>query len=453
MHKFLSCHISEYKSDSAMIQAAVDQAALTGETVTIPRMNPRTGEPVWVFEEAVKLYSGSVICLDNCIIRGGAELFDNLFKNSNARTEFALTEEGQQKDICIYGLGNAVLDGGVPIPFSEKTWKPGDPFIFSVSPIHFHNVTGFSIKNIKITNQRYWGIVCHFCTDGVIQGIRFDTEGRSINQDGIDLRIGCKDILIEDISGTVGDDMVALTALYGGERSLAVEGMSIDICNVIIRNIRGKALDYKGFIRVLNHGGARIHEVLIEDIMDISDASVPAHRFGSAVRIGENAYFINGEQAQPGDTYNITVRNVVTAARTGVYISCTLYDSLIDNIRMRDQGGTAVYFQKGVMKNISVSNINYAHNCIHPDTDANQAENYYNTKKAAPDIPVEARRVCAVYAKEADLEDILIETLHVRGNLTAVFGGSGIGALQYRDLKVKGDIPLGAMEQVEVCRR
>jgi len=232
-----------------------------------------------------------------------------------------------------------------------------------------------------------------------------------------------------------------------------VEGMSIDICNVIIRNIRGKALDYKGFIRVLNHGGARIHEVLIEDIMDISDASVPAHRFGSAVRIGENAYFINGEQAQPGDTYNITVRNVVTAARTGVYISCTLYDSLIDNIRMRDQGGTAVYFQKGIMKDITVSNISYAYNCMHTDTDANQVENHYNTKKAAPDIPVEERQVCAVYAKEADLEDILIEKLHVRGNLTAVFGGSGIGALQYRDLTVKGDIPLGAMEQVEVCRR
>lgn len=452
MKNFLQQNHDTFTSDSAMVQAAVDQAALTGETVIIPRMNPRTGKPVWIFEEAVKLYSGSVICLDNCMIKCGANLFDNLFKNSNARTEEALRPEGMQKDICIYGLGNAVLDGGEPIDFSEKTRKPGDPFVFSVSPIHFHNVTGFSIKNIKITNQRYWGIVCHYCTDGVIQGIQFDTQGRSINQDGIDLRIGCKDILIEDISGTVGDDMVALTALYSGEKVLAVNGMSGDICNVIIRNIRGKAFDYKGFIRVLNHGGARIHEVLIEDIMDISDASVPAYRFGSAVRIGENAYYGSGEPAQPGDTYNITVRNVVTAARTGVYISCTLYDSLIDNIRMRNQGGTAVYFQKGIMKNISVSNIHYAHNCLHPDTDANQVENEYNTKKAAPDIPVEERQVCAVYSNGADLEDILIEKLLVRGNLTAVFGGSGTGALQYRDLIVKGDILLGAIEQVEVCR-
>ena len=109
----------------------------------------RTGKSIWIFDEAVKLYSGSVLCLDNCVIKGSDKLFDNLFKNSNARTEKASTTDGRQKNIYIYGLGNAILDGGEPIPFGENTRKPTDPPVFSVSPIHLHNVSDFEIKNIK----------------------------------------------------------------------------------------------------------------------------------------------------------------------------------------------------------------------------------------------------------------------------------------------------------------
>lgn len=439
-----------FTSDSAMVQSAVEKAASTGATVTIPRTNPRTGSNIWVFDEAVKLYTGSVICLDNCVIRGSENLFDNLFKNSNARTEKALKAEGRQSNICIYGLGNAILDGGAPISFSEDTRRPEDPPIFIVSPIHFHNVSDFCIKNIKIVNQRYWGIVCHYCTDGSIKEIRFDTDGMSVNQDGIDLRLGCQRILISDISGKTGDDMVALTALSGTEKALQVEDMSGDICNVTISNLRGVPHYYKGFVRLLNHHGNKIHDILIENIMDISDSPLPQHRYGSAIRIGENFYFGNGEPAKPGDTYNITVQNVVTRARIGVFASTTLYDSLIENIRMRDCGGTAVLFRKGDFKGINISNINYTFNCVHPKADDNSIENHFNTKIGEPPTSENERKVCAVYSQNAKLEQIFIDKISVYGNLTSVFGGEGCGEIKYQNLTTSDNIPLGKIENLSL---
>ena len=56
-------------SDSAMIQAAVDAAAKTGDAVTIPRYNARTDSRVWNITEAILLPDHATIYLDNCHLR------------------------------------------------------------------------------------------------------------------------------------------------------------------------------------------------------------------------------------------------------------------------------------------------------------------------------------------------------------------------------------------------
>ena len=100
------------EDDAAMIQAAVDDAAQSGERVEIPRRNARTGKDIWILPRAIRLYSGSTVILDNCHLRLADGAFDNIFKNSIARTEEAALVENRQYDICIAGMGNAVLDGG-----------------------------------------------------------------------------------------------------------------------------------------------------------------------------------------------------------------------------------------------------------------------------------------------------------------------------------------------------
>ena len=111
--------------------------------------------------------------------------------------------------------------------------------------------------------------------------------------DGIDIRVGCHDIIIENITGFVQDDSVALTALpYNGVKKHAVEGESYDIYNVIIKNIMTSA--FHSNVRLLNqccdNNVARLYNILIDGVFDTSlDAKFYVGRSAASVRIGNFA--------------------------------------------------------------------------------------------------------------------------------------------------------------------
>jgi hypothetical protein len=135
------------------------------------------------------------------------------------------------------------------------------------------------------------------------------------NADGIDLRQGCHDIVIENITGFTEDDTVALTGLYGRlEREFAVEGLSSDICDVVIRNVRSAA--YCTNVRLLNQGGVKLHDILIDGVYDTS-ADCPCLDVGRhTVRIGDT-HMYGSRHATADETCRITVRNVYSRARDG----------------------------------------------------------------------------------------------------------------------------------------
>ena len=117
--KFNPNYYVDLADDSAMIQAAVDEAAKTGDAVTIPRHNARTGKNIWDISRSIMLYTGSVIYLDNCHLRQADDVITNIFRNSNNETELGCTREGRQSNITIIGMGNCLLDGGVKNGLTE----------------------------------------------------------------------------------------------------------------------------------------------------------------------------------------------------------------------------------------------------------------------------------------------------------------------------------------------
>ena len=82
------------ESDSKMIQAAIDEASLSGKSVLIPKYNERTGRDIWNIAETLYLHSESVILLQNCHLRLADGAVCHMFSNSNAKKPIALTEEG-----------------------------------------------------------------------------------------------------------------------------------------------------------------------------------------------------------------------------------------------------------------------------------------------------------------------------------------------------------------------
>ena len=275
-------------NDSSRIQAAIDEARKSGVgKVLIPKRNKAAGTQAWVISETILVPSSMTIILDNCYMVMADGVYCNMFKNSNARTPAALKPDGEENRIIIKGIGNAVLDGGKPNNFTEYN-DIGN--ILNNTMINLHNVSDFIISDISIINPRYWGITCIFARRGRISNIVFGGMNTVPNQDGIDLRVGCSDITIENITGYTGDDTVALTALKCPiEKPLLVDGASTDIHNIIIKNIRTHVTSQSALVRLLNHDGNRIYNVVVDTIIDASPENKP-HRLSAAIKIGENFY-------------------------------------------------------------------------------------------------------------------------------------------------------------------
>ena len=357
---------STLQDDSAMIQAAVDEAAKKGLAVLIPRINARTNAAIWNITEEINLYTGSVIYLDNCHLRLADNTFCNIFKNSHARTGSASDLSGRQYDIRITGFGNAVLDGGEHNGHVDRGnikaagWGiPTDGYeMMKNICIHFHNAERITVENLRIINLRFWGVTFHYCSNVRVSNIDFECDKNYVNLDGVDLRVGCHDFIIENLSGKTGDDMLALTNL--GDSKYMVEGLDTAIYNVYVRNVRAKLIGNHAIVRLLCDNGFQIYNINIDGVMDCSKSGEELHRPFAAIRIGDPFYNdgTGGEQAS-GDIRAVTIRNIITRAEMAVYICKSLQDALFDGIQLYGDAGTAVYFFRANAKNITFRDIQY----------------------------------------------------------------------------------------------
>ena len=333
------------ENDSKTIQNAVDYASKNDiNKVVIPRFNARTGENKWISDEVVRLPSDMHIVLDNCFMQKADDVLGGFFCSENYTEKI----DCRLRNIKITGIGNAVLDGGKPTALNELTAKEfGIPASVN-TPILFVNVEHFKVENIAISNQRYWGMRFEFCAQGIIRDIFFDIYKDRRNQDGINLRNGCHDILIENISGMTGDDMIALSAIdvphtkgIFKKYSLIVKDHDWDIHDVTIRNISGAAIHHP-LVALRNHNGAKIYNINIENIKDTEQIHYTQYeeKFNyeryALITVGCNAYYKT--ESIMGDTFNISVNNVFCRhSYRAVYVQSTLKNCRFANIFASDK--------------------------------------------------------------------------------------------------------------------
>jgi len=329
-------------SDSESIQNAVNAAARDGVgKVVIPALNARTGACRWDVDRAILLPSHMHVVLDNAYLRQTDGSMDNIFRGAAMYGEGWLTPAGEQTDIRISGIGTAILDGGKPNGLRQGTSeRNGFPHVRFNNPILLHNVRKFAVENLTIRNQRWWGMNLCFCTEGRVSDITFEADDSILNQDGIDLRIGCQQIIIERIRGQAGDDLVALTGLPAGmDKDLVVEGKSVDIRHILIRDVMGTSVS-KAVVALRNHDGCAIRDITIDNIHDTSEAAEANHPY-AAVRIGQKMYD-RIRRSEAGETSNIHISNVHAHSYIGVLINVTLTESEIRGLYCGREVHTAV---------------------------------------------------------------------------------------------------------------
>ena len=373
------------KSDSESIMLAVKKAKEERvNTVTIPKNNERTGKNEWVISETIYLPDDIEIIIDNAFLVLADGVYANMFANEKVKEEGERTLSDEQKNITIRGIGEACLSGGNYNGLSESTsLKNGLPHISKNTMILMVNVRNLTVENIRIEKQRWWGMTNVCVRDSVFRNINFCADLSRIdengvhyenelpgnyketyikNADGLDLRVGCNNILIENITGFTEDDSVALTALGGFETKLGylVSGKDKDIHDVKIRNVATDCYICSN-VRLLNENGNKIYNIDIDGVTDMRRRKEYKSQYN--VRIGDSAdAYVSTRHSVMGEIYNISIKNVYGNGTYAVSMCKTLKDSFIGNIVCGEDcrvgfGFCHTHLKKSEFENVTFGNI------------------------------------------------------------------------------------------------
>ena len=366
-------------SDIEKINAAVRDACKTNGIVRLFKRKPdaESDREYWLIDSAILLPGNISFYIMNCKIKLSDRSRDNWFRSANC--VMGEPDVRELEAIHITGEGNAVLEGadhpratgdsgkviGVRTYGTDagKADQPQKSDWRNIG-ILLVKVKGFSITNISFADSHAWAVSLEYCQKGLIRDLSFSSrqkvliDGREeliLNRDGVDLRRGCRDITIENITGHTGDDLIALTALgapvrasglpetfefYGG----SPEPGSADTFNISIRNVRGYCAGGYHIIRLLNNGGVKLHHIQISNVMDTSP---PGVQDIAVIKIGDQQY---GGSSPLGDTSDIQITAVHSKAKNAILLGGSLKDSMISDVMVCNSVNEGVALQNETVR-------------------------------------------------------------------------------------------------------
>ena len=342
----------------------INQAiAAAGKRNGLVRIFPRKPDSVssrnyWLLDSAILIPGNTTLILENCRLKLSDRCRDNFIRSANCIPGKEKLEK--ISGLHIIGRGTAVLEGadhprstgdsGKTLGMNTYGTDAGKKEVSQRGDwrnigILLAETDHFTLENLTVCDSHAWAVSLEHCSHGRIRNLEFSSGGwkmidgkkeRILNQDGLDLRAGCHDIIIENISGFTGDDLIALTALQGKVRKTGIipsteftgkktgSGFN-DIRNIIIRNVKGYSAGRCNIVRFLTSGEIGIDGVLLDDLLDTSPAE---GRGPQAVKIGDSRY----GKTSSGSIRGLTIRNIRTRAHRAFLIDASLRDSIISGV-------------------------------------------------------------------------------------------------------------------------
>ena len=401
------------QTDSESIQNAVDTAAKTGlGLVVIPRWNVRTQQAKWELGKVVRVPSDVTVVFLQAYLRLEDFCYCNMFANSNAYRTEGRSVAFEEHDLTFTGIGDAVLDGGIPNGLLEKTcFLYGLPDKRHNATMLFNNVRRLVIENLQLRQARWYNLYFIHCDTCRVSNIDLDNHTDHTNRDGVDIRSGCHNFLVENITGTTGDDTVALNNLGNdGNDGRYVEGKDRDTKNMIIRNVKADAAQWFT-VRLLCQDRNLEHDFTLDTIMDVSTAA-QKRGVGAAIMVGSNEYHYK-VRAQLGDLAHLTIRDVYCRSRKAVAFDGYSDDVSISNVHVYGEGYSAIAVgDRACVRDVRVDGVFYrrSHVRLRDNIPANQSEGIVIS---LPDMTTESLTVSNVYAESAKVGVLVSGKAHV----------------------------------------
>lgn len=276
----------------------------------------------WLIDEAILLDSNTTVIVDNCKIKQNDYVFDNVFRGNNliinpSNPDHYPLSVSPISNIKIIAKGTGVIEGcdnnvTKTHPILGDQLAVGDYWGWRTLLISLSKCTNFEVSGLKFEKTRCWAVSVDKCAHGIFRDNNFNSTVK--NGDGIDIRSGCHDIIIDGVTGNTSDDSVAMTAIdfqptgnyvYPMEPSKIEDGSytmdELSIYNISVNNVLtgGEA---HGVI-CLASGGRRVFDVSITDVIE----TLPSSR-ESVIKI----YTGYGGGYKDNDLHNIRINNVVS---------------------------------------------------------------------------------------------------------------------------------------------
>ena len=302
---YLSPNNYKTGTQSERIQKAINDAKITTGKVVIPRYDAVTKTNVWLIDQAILLPADFELELNNCKIKLSDKCRDNFIRSANSG--LGINNIAPLKNIKVIGIGNVLLEGannprstgdhnktlslnpdGFGQSFGTDAGKPNENQKggWRNHAIIFAHVDVFQISGITLKDYHGHGLVMERSTNGVVKDITFDVrqavnvagvEKQILNQDGMGVRFGCKNIIIANIKGKSGDDFINIgltdTGVEAGKENVNVVSGSIyagendNIANIYLQNWQDfYSLSHRA-IRIMPVGRLRISNVFIENMI------------------------------------------------------------------------------------------------------------------------------------------------------------------------------------------
>ena len=163
---------------------------------------------------------------------------------------------------------------------------------------------------------------------------------------------------MENITGTTGDDTVALNNLGNdGNDGRYVEGKDPDTLHMVIRNVKSDAGRWFT-VRLLCQDRHLEQDFTLDTIMDVSYAENQKN-VDAIVMVGSHEYHYK-IPAELGDLAHLTIRDVYCRSRQAVAFGGCSDDVTVSNIHLYGDGHSAVSVrQEANVRNIRINGVFY----------------------------------------------------------------------------------------------
>ena len=358
-----------------------------GGTLRIPRREDADGRAFWLIDEAILLDADTTLIIENCMIKLSDRCRDNFIRSANCG--YGIEDIREINNVHVVGIGNAVLmgadnpratgDSGKQLgvrTYGTDAGKEGETQNGDWRNIGvlMACVDGFSVQGVSIVDSHCWAMSFEHCKNGLLSHLNFKSTSKKVidgktvtmlNQDGIDLRQGCHNIVIEAITGYTGDDLIALTAIGKSTLKSGLYGHTMisgmmptddnDITNIQIRNVTGHSAGRCQVIRFLNTGGDKINHIILDGLIDNSPKGYESH---ATIRIGDHNPNWGGVTPL-GDTSDFIITNVHGNSKACILIAGSLANSIISNVINHYPDCGPITYESGqdYVKDVTMSNL------------------------------------------------------------------------------------------------